>query len=173
MSQWPGIQREARLSRGLSVSELALRTGLPRPNLSAYEHGRMSPTVDTAGRIAQALGKSPELADTAPTFTVHFTQRGKPFRVPSTLPRLPLHRALRKAKLPLNVFWSGDRGRQWNLADHNERIFAYEHVLTEGREQDILDFIHADFLIDAWGSMMLPAAIQAAWQPVIDAAMET
>src|SRR5664279_4592903 len=43
-------RREARLSQ----SELAARARTSRPTLSAYEHGRTSPTLRTAARLLAA-----------------------------------------------------------------------------------------------------------------------
>jgi len=46
----------ARIARGLSVTELAERAGMKRPNLSRLEHGRQQPALETLERIAEALG---------------------------------------------------------------------------------------------------------------------
>lgn len=47
--------RTARESKGLTVSELADRTGIKRPNVSRLEHGRHVPSLETLERIADAL----------------------------------------------------------------------------------------------------------------------
>ena len=41
------LLERARVSSGLTQEELARRAGTSRPTLSAYEHGRKSPTVAT------------------------------------------------------------------------------------------------------------------------------
>lgn len=41
---------------GLSQAELAHRSGTSRPTLSAYEHGRKSPTMATAARLLANAG---------------------------------------------------------------------------------------------------------------------
>ncbi|MSQ15562.1 MAG: XRE family transcriptional regulator [Dehalococcoidia bacterium] len=47
--------RELRTVKGLSVAELARRTGMKRPNLSRVESGRHEPSLETLERIADAL----------------------------------------------------------------------------------------------------------------------
>jgi transcriptional regulator with XRE-family HTH domain len=49
------IDRVRRRS-GLSLRELAKRAGTSHATLSAYEHGRVSPTIDTVMRVAAASG---------------------------------------------------------------------------------------------------------------------
>jgi DNA-binding XRE family transcriptional regulator len=46
-----------RMEMGVSLSELAERTGMAKPNLSRLENNeRFSPTLETLHRYAQALG---------------------------------------------------------------------------------------------------------------------
>ncbi|MBF8267442.1 MAG: hypothetical protein HW388_950 [Dehalococcoidia bacterium] len=47
--------REVRLARGLTISELAQKAGMKRPNLSRLEHGRQAPSLDTLEQIAASL----------------------------------------------------------------------------------------------------------------------
>jgi len=47
--------RAAREREGLTVSELAMRAGMKRPNVSRLEHGHHEPSLDTLERIAEAL----------------------------------------------------------------------------------------------------------------------
>ena len=44
------LPTRARHEARLSQSELAIRARTSRPTLSAYEHGRTSPTMETAAR---------------------------------------------------------------------------------------------------------------------------
>lgn len=44
-----------RLDAGLSQRELALRSGVPQPNISAYERGRRAPSDDTLERLRSVL----------------------------------------------------------------------------------------------------------------------
>jgi len=48
--------RQLRVSRGLSQRQLAEVVGVSQPNLSAYEHDRRVPTMDTLNKIAVACG---------------------------------------------------------------------------------------------------------------------
>ena len=43
----------------LTLDELARRSGIARPNLIAYEKGRVTPGVDALARLARALGVDP------------------------------------------------------------------------------------------------------------------
>jgi transcriptional regulator with XRE-family HTH domain len=47
--------RSLRLSRDLSLQELAERSGVSRASLSRIENGEVSPTAETLGRLATAL----------------------------------------------------------------------------------------------------------------------
>ncbi|WP_328612174.1 helix-turn-helix transcriptional regulator [Amycolatopsis sp. NBC_00345] len=47
---------EARHAAELSRQELAARARTSRPTLSAYEHGRKSPTLDTTARLPAETG---------------------------------------------------------------------------------------------------------------------
>lgn len=50
-----------RLSKGLSQESLAVRAGIPRPNLSAIEKGRQNITIATLRALSFALGINPGL----------------------------------------------------------------------------------------------------------------
>jgi len=47
--------RSARQAAGLSQRELAARSGVPQPNIAAYERGRRAPAPETAARLDAAL----------------------------------------------------------------------------------------------------------------------
>lgn len=47
--------REWRIKKGLSITELAERAGMKRPNLSRLEHGQHLPSLETLERVADAL----------------------------------------------------------------------------------------------------------------------
>ncbi|MFH1176482.1 MAG: helix-turn-helix transcriptional regulator [Acidobacteriota bacterium] len=51
--------RRKRIAAGLSQEELGYRAGLHRTYISLVERGRKSPTVDSLGQIAVALGVEP------------------------------------------------------------------------------------------------------------------
>ena len=50
--------REARLSAGLSQSELEELSGIPKARLSRYENGHVEPSIQTLARLARALNVS-------------------------------------------------------------------------------------------------------------------
>ncbi|MEP6482795.1 MAG: helix-turn-helix domain-containing protein [Rhodoglobus sp.] len=52
--------RQLRLDAGLSQRELALRSGVPQPNIAAYESGRRVPATRTLDRLVGVL-KTPTL----------------------------------------------------------------------------------------------------------------
>src|SRR6516164_9945418 len=81
------LLERARVSSGLTQEELARRAGTSRPTLSAYEHGRKSPTVATFARLLSRAGW--ELAaQPHVSFTQQMSPRGRPVWVPDRLPRL-------------------------------------------------------------------------------------
>jgi transcriptional regulator with XRE-family HTH domain len=89
----------------LTQEELARRAGTSRPTLSAYEHGRKSPTVATFARLLSGAGW--ELAaEPRVSFTQLVSARGKPVWVPDRLPRLDVARALAVVESPLHLNWS-------------------------------------------------------------------
>ena len=159
------IIEAARVDAGLSQAALAGMSGTSRPTLSAYEHGRKSPTLDTATRILEAAG-----FDLALTPRIEFhsvaSDRGRPIQVPTALPRLTLARALATVELPLHLNWS-DRGRSYDLRDRRQRARVYEIVLREGVPEDVLTYVDGALLIDLWDDLVLPRAIREAWQPLV------
>ncbi|MEV0286544.1 helix-turn-helix transcriptional regulator [Kribbella sp. NPDC050820] len=163
------ILRRARRAAGLNQEELARRAGTSRPTLSAYEHGRKSPTLETATRL---LGEAGFELDIRPrvTFVERGTSRGRVIVVPTTLPRLPIQEALASVKLPLHLNWS-DPGRQFNLRDRAQRARAYEIVLREGGPEDILKYVDGALLIDLWDDLVLPRAVRAAWAETVEDAI--
>src|ERR1022692_1830807 len=87
------LLEQARVSSGLTQEELARRAGTSRPTLSAYEHGRKSPTVATFARLL--AGEGWELAPQPPVSSPQQPPpRGGPVGVRDRLPRLDAARAL-------------------------------------------------------------------------------
>jgi transcriptional regulator with XRE-family HTH domain len=163
----PGVLLErVRGHAGLTQEELARRAGTSRPTLSAYEHGRKSPTVATFARLLAEAGW--ELAaEPQVSFTEHVV-RGKPVWVPDRLPRLDPMSALARVVLPVHLNWSAP-GRLFDLAQRGDRARAYEIVVPEGRPADILAYVDGVLLADLWDGLVLPRAVRAAWSPVIAA----
>lgn len=159
---------EARLIAGISKAELARRSGTSRSTLSAYEHGRVSPTVDTLERVLASTRHHLEISST-PTWHRIEVGHGRVANVPDVLTRLSLSTAIGRVELPLHLEWSS-RNRSVDLADRRQRLRLYEVVLREGRPVDIECFVDGALLVDAWDDMVLPRQIRAAWQPAIDEA---
>lgn len=162
------LLERARRSAGLSQDALAKLAGTSRPTLSAYEHGRKSPTLATAARLlAEAdfeLAVVPRVA-----FAETVTDRGRIVVVPSALPRLPVREALATVTLPLHLDWSGHR-REYRLADRKDRARVYEVVLREGTAEDIARYVDGALLVDLWEDLVLPHGVRASWSLVVTAA---
>lgn len=155
----------ARHAAGLSQQALSARAGTSRPTLSAYEHGRKSPTLETAVRLLGAAGF--ELAiQPRMSFSEWVTARGRVVPVPSSLPRLEPERALAVVTLPLRLNWS-EPGRRFDLRDRRQRARVYEIVLREGGPEDILTYIDGVLLTELWDELVVPRDIRAAWAAVI------
>jgi transcriptional regulator with XRE-family HTH domain len=164
MSQ--GLLTEARKAAGLSMTALAARAGTSRPTLSAYEHGRVSPTLETFERILAAAGSR---LSTTPLISWSEVDlgRGRIASVPDHLPELPARAALRRFELPLHLEWSRPR-RTVDLGDRQQRARVYEVALREGRPADIETIVDGRLLVDLWAELVLPRRLRDAWQPLID-----
>ncbi|WP_405061674.1 helix-turn-helix domain-containing protein [Kribbella sp. NBC_01505] len=159
----------ARKAAGLRQAELACRAGTSRPTLSAYEHGRKSPTLETAARLLAETGFELDIRQQV-GFVEHTTARGRVLSVPTHLPRLDISAALATVTLPLHLNWS-DPGRQFKLRDRADRARVYETVLREGGAEDILQYVDGALLIDLWPELVLPREVRAAWTDLIENAV--
>ncbi len=157
---------QARTAAGLSQAALAERAGTSRPTLSAYEHERKSPTLETAGRIVGKAGFELSLTPRIEFREQVAVERGRPIEVPNVLPRLTLDRAFATVELPLHLNWS-DRGRLFDLLDRRQRARVYELVLREGGPEDVLAYVDGALLVDLWDDLVLPAKVRAAWATVV------
>lgn len=159
------IISDARRAAGLSQQELATRAGTSRPTLSAYEHGRKSPSLATTVRILGAAG-----FDLRIERQIEFVERplrgGRTVVVPTALPRLPIDLALATVELPIHLNWA-DPGRQFDMRDRRQRARVYEIVLREGGCDDLLRYVDGVMLNDLWDDLVLPAAVRAAWADVV------
>ena len=155
----------ARSDAGLDQEELAQRSGTSRPTLSAYEHGRRSPTLRTAERILGAAGYE-LVAIPRITFTERATTRGRPVVVPSRMPRLDPDRALATVTLPVHLDWSG-QNRSFHLRDRSQRARVYEVILREGSADDLLGYVDGVLLVEIWDELVLPRDVRAAWEGLI------
>ncbi|WP_113705353.1 helix-turn-helix transcriptional regulator [Nonomuraea lactucae] len=152
--------RQARHAASMKQSALAGLSGTSRTTLSAYEHGRKSPTLETAGRILDAAGFRLALEPKI-DFAGGVGVDGRPFYVPSRLPRLAVAQALATVTL---------RGRPYDLADRRERREAYAVLLGEGDPEELLAHVDGVLLVELWDDLVLPAAIRSAWLPLVEGA---
>jgi transcriptional regulator with XRE-family HTH domain len=165
MTDAAALLGRVRVSSGLTQEELARRAGTSRPTLSAYEHGRKSPTVATFARLLAEAGW--ELAaEPRVSFTQRASARGRPVWAPDRLPRLDVGRALAMVELPLHLNWSAP-GRVFDLRARADRARVYEIVLQEGTPADILTYVDGALLVDLWRDLVLPRAVRSAWAPLI------
>jgi transcriptional regulator with XRE-family HTH domain len=158
---------QARAAAGLSQAALARLAGTSRPTLSAYEHGRKSPTLETAARIVGQAGFDLSITERI-TFHEVAVERGRPVQVPDVLPRLALEQAFAVVELPLYLNWS-DPGRRYDLRDRRQRARVYELVLREGGPVDVLAYVDGALLVDLWDDLVLPPAVRSAWRGVVEA----
>jgi transcriptional regulator with XRE-family HTH domain len=164
------LLKRARHEARLTQSELATRARTSRPTLSAYEHGRTSPTLETAARLLAAAGQ--ELTAVPQVkFVERVLSRGRTALVPTSLPRLTPRQALATITLPLHLNWS-QPNREFRLAERDRRALVYEIVLREGTPQDVLAYIDGALLVDLWNSLVLPRDVRAAWSEVVDSALQ-
>jgi transcriptional regulator with XRE-family HTH domain len=160
---------EAREAAGLSKTQLAERAHTSRSTLSAYEHGRVSPTLDTAERLLAAAGHRLTAAPVLRWRDVEIGG-GRTAAVPDQLPDLPAREAVRRLDMPIHLDWSRPGGRV-DLADRRQRARAYEVVLREGRAVDIESIVDGALLVDLWTDLVLPRRVRAAWQALVDEAV--
>jgi transcriptional regulator with XRE-family HTH domain len=162
------LLERVRQEAGLSQEELASRAGTSRPTLSAYEHGRKSPTLATVERLLDSAGF--ELtAEPKVTFREVPLRRGRPIFVADRLWRLSVREALAEVTLPLELNWSRP-GATFRLGDRRQRARCYEVVLREGMPADIVRYVDGALLVDLWPELVLPREIRNPWQAVVDEA---
>ena len=164
------LLQRVRHETGLSQEVLAARAGTSRPTLSAYEHGRKSPTLVTVERLLDSAGFQ-LTAEPRVTFAEHPTRRGRPIVVADRLWRLAIRDAFATIALPLGLNWSRP-GATFDLSDRRQRARCYEVTLREGVADDLLRYVDGALLVDLWGELVLPRKVRAAWQPVIDGVVQ-
>lgn len=151
--------KQARHAASMKQAALAVLSGTSRTTLSAYEHGRKSPTLETAGRILDAAGFLLSLEPKI-EFAAGMAD-GRTFHVPSRLPRLAPGQALATVTL---------RGTSYDLRHRGERREAYALLLREGDPEEVLEHVDGVLLVELWEELELPAAVRSAWRPVVDEA---
>ena len=162
------VLRSARTAAGLTQVELAVLTGIARPNIAAYETGRREPLFTTAHTLIHATQAT---WDITPAIRWQWTTGRRPYAVPSRLWRLPVADALRQFDAETHLWWSGPP-RSFNLSDRSQRQRAYEIVLREGLPGDISSIVDGVLLCDAWLDLVIPNELRAAWLPLINKTLE-
>ncbi|MGL5866782.1 MAG: helix-turn-helix domain-containing protein [Dermatophilaceae bacterium] len=160
-----GVLERARRGAGLTQTELAERAKTSRTAVSAYEHGRKSPSLSTLERLLGALGYEIQ-ARPRPSFATVSGRGGREYVVPDRLPDLPVEEALGTVEVPLHLDWSAP-GRVVSLADRTQRARFYEMVLREGAVADVERYVDGVLLVDLWPDLVLPAALRRAWGPLV------
>jgi transcriptional regulator with XRE-family HTH domain len=154
------LLKQARHAANMNQKALAGMSGTSRTTLSAYEHGRKSPTLETAGRILDAAGFRLTL-EAKISFACLHGDDGRPFYVPDRLPRLAASRALGSARLG---------GRVYELADRTDRRDAYAMLLREGTQKELLEHLDGVLLVELWEELVLPEGVRSAWQGLVQGA---
>ena len=160
------LLERVRRQAGLSQEALAARAGTSRPTLSAYEHGRKSPTLATVERLLDSAGFE-LVAEPRVRFTERPTRRGRPIVVADRLWRLAIRDAFATVTLPLGLNWSR-AGATFDMSDRRQRARCYEVAFREGTANDLLRYVDGALLVDLWDELVLPREVRSAWQPVID-----
>jgi transcriptional regulator with XRE-family HTH domain len=161
----------ARVAAGVSQEELARRAGTSRPTVSAYEHGRKSPSAQTLSRLLAVLGYELVAVPAVPavpavTWSQYPMGRGRSGWVASELWRIPIGQALTSVTLPVHLNWSAP-GRAFDLRDRRQRARAYEVILREGTPGDLLRYVDGVLLVEVWSDLVIARAVRVAWQPLI------
>lgn len=86
----------------------------------------------------------------------------RPVAIPDDLQDPARHVTQGVIDLPAHISWSGRT--RYDLTDRQDRISAYEQVLTEGTEADIRRFIEVEVLVEQWDEMVLSPHVRAAWE---------
>ncbi|NBV28908.1 XRE family transcriptional regulator [bacterium] len=130
---------QARTSAGLTQQEMAERAGTSRTTLSAYEHGRKSPNLETFERLLVVAGYEVQIQHRI-KFSKIEMGRGRPIYVPDRLWRLDVSEAFEPVVLNLALNWS-QPGKEYITRDRRQRTRLYETVIREGMPKDILKFV--------------------------------
>jgi len=159
---------QARLASGLTQQAMAEQAGTSRTTLSAYEHGRKSPNLETVERLMEVAGYELTLQHRI-KFSKIKSPRGRSIFVPDRLWRLDVNKVFEPVTLPLSLNWS-QPGREYEVRDRRERARLYETVIREGMPQDILTYIDGALLVDSWNELVLPRNVRDHWRSIIEAA---
>jgi hypothetical protein len=78
---------------------------------------------------------------------------------------------------PRRLWWSGEEGAQFDLADRDQTAELYEAIFEAGRTyRDITDHLDPGLLVALWPELGMRRATRQAWEeahPVLAAAAES
>ena len=160
---------QARLAAGLTQQAMAEQAGTSRTTLSAYEHGRKSPNLETVERLILVAGYELTLQHRI-SFSKIEMPRGRPIFVPDQLWRLDVSTMFKPVVLPLALNWSRS-GHEFDVRDRGQRGRLYEVVIREGMPKDLMAYVDGALLIDSWNDLVLPRNVRSHWQPLIEASL--
>lgn len=143
--------------------ELSERSGVARPNITAYGTGRREPLFHSAVELLEAAGA--EVVIEVPVGW-SWTEGRRPYAVPSRLWRLAPQTALPRFDPGAHLWWSGPP-RSFDLARREDRVRAYEIILREGAPADIEQVVDGMLRCETWADLVLPRELRAAWNPLI------
>ena len=87
-------------------------------------------------------------------------------RPPANIPEAMFDRSRPKAsgvvRLPSHIAWSPPF--EYDLGSRRQRSRAYQRVMTEGRDEDVLWFVDVDEVVAMWDDLVLSPHIRAPWE---------
>jgi hypothetical protein len=87
----------------------------------------------------------------------------RPVAIPSGFDTSNDLKAQGTVELPIHVWWSEPK-RVFDLTRPDNRLRAYELVLTEGDEDDIRLYIRFELLRSSWHQLFLPRHVREVWE---------
>ena len=153
--------RSARTAASLTQLALAERSGIARPNIAAYEHGRREPLFDTAMTLLEAAEAHVAIE---PTIAWTWSDDRRPYAIPSRLWRLSPAACLRRFDPGPHLWWSGPR-RELDLALRSGRLRLRARP-SRGTPSDIEAIVD---VLSAVAHLTLPLASHR-MDPLIDRA---
>lgn len=167
MDAFTSLFRAARAKRGLSQGQLARILGIRERDLARYEDGREKPSFDFGAKLLKAAGVELYVAEPV-KWAASDVVPG--IQVPEKLIALPPSVALRSVQLLVPGFFFS-KPRSYNLADRQERIWAYQRILDDGDPKEIEATIDRVLLCEIWSKLDLTDNVRRAWAPLVEAAM--
>ncbi|MFO6451819.1 MULTISPECIES: helix-turn-helix domain-containing protein [unclassified Aeromicrobium] len=162
------VIEQARRAAGISQQQMARWSGTQQSSVSEYESRKKSPTLEVVERLLEAAD-----AELAVKPVIDFDERqdseGGTFLVPDRLWSVPMPDCFSKIQVA-GIMFGSPRTRVWDLSVEAERIDYYEWAIVGLSSDLMLDSIDGILLMQVWERLNIPDVVQAAWQPVIDAA---